>query len=122
MIVLMPILSESENNEEFLDKALKGAKETIILIVVDADSNEEFGFAASHIQTARGIMEEIKATLGKKRKRSEEILEWGDTQSKILNIALLRKVDKVVLKEQDNEYFKELVKKIKKEKISVEVI
>ena len=52
----------------------------------------------------------------------EEIIEWGDTQSKILNLALLRKVDKVVLKKQDNQYFEELVKKLKSEKVDVEVI
>jgi len=122
MIVLIPLLSEHENDEKFLEQALKGARDVILLIVVDADSKEEFGFAASHIQKARLIMEEVKTTIGKKRKRSEDIIEWGDTQNKIMNIALLRKVDKVVLKKQENQYFEELVKKLKKEKIDVEVI
>jgi len=122
MKILLPVLSEKENDEEFLDLALKGAKETIILIVVDADSKEEFGFAASHIQRARAVMDQIKITLGKKRKSSEEILEWGDTNSKILNLALLRKVDKIVLKKQENDYFETLVKKLKKEKLEVEII
>ncbi|PIN85838.1 MAG: hypothetical protein COV47_00130 [Candidatus Diapherotrites archaeon CG11_big_fil_rev_8_21_14_0_20_37_9] len=122
MKILLPVLSEHENDSAFLETALKGAKETIILVVVDTSQKAEFGFATSQIQKARTVMEEIKNELGKKRKRSEEILEWGDPQSKILNLALLRKVDKVVLKKQENEYFEELVKKIRKENIEVEVI
>ena len=122
MMVLLPILSDKENEDEFLEAALKGAKEVILLIVVDSDTNDEFGFATSHIQTARTILEEVKITVGKKRKKSEEILEWGNTVGKIINIALLRKVDKVVLKAQENQYFEELVKKLKKENIEVEVI
>jgi len=122
MAVLIPLLSEKENDEEFLEQALKGTKEVILLIVVDADSKEEFGFAASHIKTARLVMEEVKATIGKKRKRSEDIIEWGDTKNKIMNIALLRKVDCVILKKQENQYFDELVKNLEKEKIEVKVI
>ncbi|MFH1391682.1 MAG: hypothetical protein ABIH20_05205 [Candidatus Diapherotrites archaeon] len=122
MTVLIPLLSEKENDEEFLEQALKGTKEVILLIVVDADSKEEFGFAASHIQTARLVMEEVKATIGKKRKRSEDIIEWGDTKNKIMNIALLRKVDRVILKKQENQYFDELIKNLEKEKIEVKVI
>ena len=122
MNILIPILSESENDEPFLEEALKGVRGVILLIVVDSTSNEEFGFAASHIQKARRVMEDMKTMIGKKRKRSEEIIEWGETQSKILNLALLRKVDKVVLKKQDNQYFTELVEKLRKEKIDVQVI
>lgn len=122
MIVLLPILSEKENDDAFLEVALKGAAHVILLIVVDADSKQEFGFATSQIQKARKVLEEVKTAIGKKRKKSEDILEWGDTKSKIMNLALLRKVDKVTLKNQDNQYFKELVEALEKEKISVEVL
>ncbi|MEK6957482.1 MAG: hypothetical protein AABW99_00680 [archaeon] len=122
MIVLLPILSEKENDDAFLEAALKGAAHVILLIVVDADSKQEFGFATSQIQKARKVLEEVKTAIGKKRKKSEDILEWGDTKSKIMNLALLRKVDKVTLKNQDNQYFKELVEALEKEKISVEVL
>ncbi|MCR4335973.1 MAG: hypothetical protein NUV57_05580 [archaeon] len=122
MTVLIPLLSEKENDEEFLEQALKGTKDIILLIVVDANSKEEFGFATSHIQTARIVMEDVKTSIGKRRKRAEDIIEWGDTKNKIMNIALLRKVDKVILKKQENHYFEELVKNLRKEKIEVEVI
>ena len=121
-MILLPILSDEENDEQFLEKALKGTRDIIILIVVDSDSKQEFGFATSQIQKARSVMEEVTEIIGKKRKRYEDIIEWGDTQNKILNLALLRKVDKVVLKKQENQYFEELVKKLKDEKVDVEVI
>jgi len=120
--ILLPILSEKENNEEFLEKALKGTREVILLIVVDTESKEDFGFTTSHIHSARTTLEEIKITIGKKRKKCEDILEWGNTFNKIMNIALIKKVDKVILKKQENQLFEELVKKLKKEKIDVEVI
>ena len=120
--ILLPILSENENNNEFLEKALKGTGEIILLIVVDTESKEDFGFTTSHIHSARAVLEQIKLTIGKKRKRCEDILEWGNTFNKIMNIALIKKVDKVILKKQENQLFDELVKKLKKEKIEVEVI
>ena len=101
MKVLIPVLSETENDENFLEKALSGAKEVILLLVVDASPKDKFGFTTSFIQKARTVMEEVKKAVGQKRKTAEDILEWGDTQSKIVNIALLRKVDKVFLKKQD---------------------
>ncbi|HZX19402.1 MAG TPA: hypothetical protein VFF13_00115 [archaeon] len=122
MLVLLPILSDKENDEKFLDEALKGAKQIILLIVVDAGKKEEFGFATSQIQKARKVLEEVSETIGQKRKSYEDILEWGDTNAKVLNLAMLRKVDKVILKKQENQYFKDLVKKLKHEKIEVEVI
>jgi len=120
--ILLPILSEKENNEEFLEKALKGTREVILLIVVDTESKEDFGFTTAHIHSARTTLEEIKITIGKKRKKCEDILEWGNTFNKIMNIALIKKVDKVILKKQENQLFEELVKNLKKEKIDVEVI
>ena len=122
MKVLIPILSETENDEVFLERALEGAKDIILLLVVDASPKERFGFTTSHIAKARAVMEELKKEVGKKRKSAEDVIEWGDTQSKVLNMALLRKVDKVVLKRQENQYFNELVKKLEGERVDVEVI
>lgn len=122
MKILIPVLSEQENEEEFIDKAVAGANDVLLLIVVDAGQKEQFGFTTSYIQKARATMEEVKKAVGKKRKTCEDILEWGDTLSKIVNLALIRKVDKVVLKKQDNHYFKQIVKKLKEEKIEVETI
>src|SRR3989344_2479313 len=119
MKVLIPILSELENDDAFLEKALSGAQEAILLLVVDASPKEKFGFTTSHIAKARAVMEEVKKAVGKKRKTAEDVIEWGDTQGKIVNMALLRKVDRVFLKKQDNQYFGELVKKLEGEQIAV---
>ena len=95
-----------------------------MLLVVDTNTNtqEEFGFTTAHIQKGRAVIESVKEIIGRKRKKSEEIIEWGDPKSKILNLALLRKVDKVVMKSQENNYFKNLVKSLKDEKIEVETV
>ncbi|HLC78948.1 MAG TPA: hypothetical protein VJG83_00825 [archaeon] len=122
MKILLPILSETENDEVFLEKALNGAKEVLLLIVVDANPKEKFGFTTSFISKARSIMEEVKKSIGKRRKPSEDLMEWGDTQNKVINIALLKKVDKVILKKQDNQYFNQLVKRLEDERIETEVI
>lgn len=122
MRVLIPILSEKEDEKEFLEKATSGANEIILLVVVDPSPKERFGFAAGFLQKARSIMESAKKFLGGKRKSVEELIEWGDTQSKILNITLLRKVDKIVFYKQDNQYFNELLNRLIKEKIETEVI
>ncbi|MBI4209912.1 MAG: hypothetical protein HY544_00170 [Candidatus Diapherotrites archaeon] len=122
MKVLIPVLSETENDDAFIDTAVKGASEVLVLVVVDASPKEKFGFTTAFISKARSVMEEVKKTVGKKKKTCEDILEWGDTQSKIVNIAMLRKVGRVYLKKQDNQYFRKLVKGLKEEKIDVEVV
>ncbi len=122
MKILIPVLSEKEDDPEFLEKASKGATDVILLVVVDPSPKERFGFAAGFLQKARGIMDNAKKLLGQKRKSVEDIVEWGDTQSKIINIALLRKVDKIVFYKQHNQYFNELVNRLIKEKIETEVI
>ncbi len=122
MKILIPLLSEKENEREFIEKASKGATEIILLLVVDPSPKERFGFAASFLQKGRAVMEGAKKLLGEKRKSCEEIVEWGDTQGKILNMALLRKVDKIVFYRQDNQYFNEMLNRLIKEKIETEVI
>ncbi len=122
MKILIPLLSETENEAAFLEKATEGADNVILLVVVDASPKEKFGFTASFIQKARSVMEEVKETLAKKKKPCEDVMEWGDTQSKIVNLSRLKKADKVVLKKQDNHYFRQLVKKLEEEKIKTEIV
>ena len=60
MKILIPLLSEKENDPQFIEKASKGATEIILLVVVDPSPKERFGFAAGFLQKARGIMDEAK--------------------------------------------------------------
>jgi len=122
MKVLIPLLSEMED-EDFLRKAAEDAKEVILLLVVDTQPNQKFGFTTSQITKGRRLMETASNFLGKKKK-IEEIIEWGETDLKIINIAKLNQVDKIVIKNQseNNLLFKELVEKIRSENIKLEVI
>lgn len=120
MKVLIPLLSEGED-EEFLMKASEGAKEILLLLVVDTQPNQRFGFTTAQITKGRKLMENARNFLSKKKK-IEEIIEWGDTQAKIVNVALLNKVDKAIVKGQNNQIFDELLERLRKENITVEVI
>ena len=111
-------LEKRQAEEEDIQKLINQIERSIQIEVKKGKSGQEISSQA--IGTI--AMEELKKIIGQKRKRSEEILEWGDTQNKIINISLLRKVDRVVLKKQENQYFEELVKKLKKEKIPFEII
>ncbi|MBU2477402.1 hypothetical protein KKG83_08095 [Candidatus Micrarchaeota archaeon] len=112
MKVLIPLLSRKELNEEFLEKALKGTHEIVLLMVIDKEDSPK----ASDISSATHFMEEVKKAVGKKRKRCEEFTEWGETSTKIKNTAILNKADKIVMLKQENQYFEELVEKLKEDK------
>jgi len=114
MHVLIPILTKLEANEEFLEKATKGARKATVLIVVDASLQETFGIAASSLAQAQEIAEQIKAKLGKKRKSCEVLLEWGSTAETIDRIARLRAVSKIALIGDKNSFFRQIVKKLSK--------
>ncbi len=115
MKVLIPLVSKKENNPEFLQKATEGAKEVVLLLVIDQrELVGQFGFAASEIMQGTALIEQIKKLLEAKGKRAKDIMEWGETETKIEHIALLQRVDKIALLEQENEYFKSLVKQLSK--------
>jgi len=115
MKVLIPLVSKKENNPEFLQKATEGAKEAILLVVIDKSAMVgQFGFAASEIMQGNALIEQIRKSLEEKGKRVKDIEEWGDTAAKIENTALLQRADRIALFEQENEYFKNLVKELSK--------
>ena len=127
MKVLIPLVSKMENQADFIEEACTGAKEIIILLVIDTEAMQgEFGFASKEIMQGNKLMEDVKTLVGQKRKTAKDIIEWGSTLKKIENIAILQQVDKVVLKGMDNQYFQKLVDELtadlKNEKISVETI
>ena len=114
MKVLIPLLSRHEKNEEFLDKAVKGANEVVLLIVIDTDERSKL--KAADISSATHFLEEVKKLVGKKRKKCEDLTEWGETRKKIRNTAILNKVDKISLLKQENQWFEEIIKELKEEK------
>lgn len=123
MKVLIPLLSKKENSEEFLRKASEKAKEVIVLLPVDTTTASTSGFTATEIAQGQKLMEEIKAKIGRMRKKCESVLEWGQTVKNIDHITRLRGIERIALVKQENEFFKELLKELKKRReYKVEVI
>ena len=121
--ILIPLLNNREEEESFLEKAVEDSKEIVLVAVIDTGAMVgKFGFAASQMSQCNLTTEKCKELLGKKGIKVEDILEWGDTLSKISSIAQLKKAKKIVMKKQDNHYFETLVKDLKKEGFEVAVI
>jgi len=122
MSVLIPIISKKENNEVFLEKAIKKEKTVFLLAIMDTNAAAtNFGFATSEIGHGNELIEEIKEYLKPVKVTVNDALEWGDTNSKILNYAKLKHIKKVALIKQNNKYFKDLVLELKENKIKVEL-
>lgn len=119
----MPLLSRNEGNADFLAKALENVEETVLLLVVDKDAMiGQFGFAATEIMQGNQLLEELSEKIKAQKIKCEDILEWGNTEQKILQLAELKKADKIVLLKQGNKYFEDLLKKLQKSKIEIQAI
>ncbi|MBU0635414.1 hypothetical protein KKE06_00105 [Candidatus Micrarchaeota archaeon] len=111
--VLIPIVSKQEDNPDFLTEATREFDEIILLAVIDKeDLVGQFGFVTSEIRTATQLIEKIQAFLESQGKKTEDLIEWGNTLHKIVQIAEIRKCDKIALAKQENQHFKQLVKQI----------
>lgn len=122
MKVLAPLLTGKENSDEFVEAISKGADKVIVLQVIDKEFMNKTSTAMGEVMQFSKILSEIKKKMGQKRKACDEITEWGVTTKKILAIAILQKVDKVVFVEQNNEFFKEITNELKKNKVKIETV
>jgi len=123
MKILIPIISRKEGNEEFIDKALEKTKELILLVVIDtALKLDDIGFTANNILLAREISEKISNKAKKKKIKVEELIEWGSTKNKIIQIAKLKKAEKIVFLKQENKFFEEIINQLKNEGLTIEII
>ena len=123
MNILIPLLSKTETSPEFVTQAVHKADHVTLVIVIDTKSMiGEFGFAAGEIGLGNAFIEEMHAAVKAKNKKCEAIVEWGNTTQKIINMAKLKQMDKVVLKKQNNQFFEDLVEELKAEKIPIEII
>ena len=118
---LIPLLSKKENNREFVAKACSGADELLVLLVVDTGAMPgQFGFAASEIGQGNSIMQEIKQLAAMEKTPCNDIIEWGETETKITHFVQLQSISRVFLIKQDNQFFRKLVKELEK-KTSAEI-
>ena len=123
MKVLIPLLSRHENSPGFLEKAVDGASQVVLLLIVDTKGMPgQFGFATTEIRQGNILMEDLKAKLREKRKPFNDIIEWGDTLTKIDHIAKLNKVDKIIMQKQENKFFNDIVKELEKQGVEIEII
>mgnify|MGYP002639660434 CR=1 FL=1 len=114
--VLIPLVSGKENDEGFITEACAEADELVLLLVVDTDAMPGgFGFAAGEIGHGNTLMEEVKVIADGHGVDCNDIVEWGDTQTKILHLIQLKGIKNVFLIKQENEFFKKLVKALREE-------
>jgi len=122
MKILVPLLTGKENAPNFVDVITNKVDEIILLQIVDKDFHSKTGAAMGEVRQFRMLLDVLKKEIGAKRKKYDELTEWGSTIPKIVSIALIRKVDKVVLVKQNIQFFSDIVKELKKNKIEVDVI
>lgn len=116
MKTLIPILSRKEDDPAFLEAALAETNDVIVLVTIDGNALVgKFGFVASELSAGSKMMERISGILRKKKIKTDECVEWGDTATKISQLAQVKKVDKIAFVGQNNQYFDRLMEKLRDE-------
>ena len=120
--VLVPLLSKREAEPAFVQAVASKAHEIILLLVIDTNAmTGEFGFATNEIAVGNALMQKIKEAIGKKRKTCKDVIEWGDTATKIEHLAQLHHVNKLCLARQDNQFYRVLVKGLNERLSGIEI-
>jgi hypothetical protein len=120
--VLVPLLTGKENDKGFVEAFTRGVDEVVLLQIVDKDFMSKTASALSEVRQSRVLMDELKKIVGQKKKKCVEASEWGSTIQKIVGMAVLQKVNKVFLVKEKNQFFDDILKELKKNKVSVEVL
>ena len=122
MKVLVPLLTLKENDEKFIEK-LQKYDEIILLLTLDKERMKKtFGVEAERIAEGTKFLERLKLILETKGKRVFDIVEWGNLERNIKNIALLQKVKKIIIKEQKSKAFNSFIENLKAELPNVEIL
>jgi len=112
--ILVPLLSKKEAMPLFIEAVAGMGKQIILLLVIDTNSMVgQFGFATGEIAAGNALMKEVKTAFGKKRKQCIDVIEWGDTATKIGHLALLHRVEKICIVKQNNQFYENLLNKLK---------
>ncbi len=122
MKILVPVISGKEKNDAFISKVLLEGKEIVLLQIVDEEFHSKAGSAIGEVRNLRIAIDEIKKAAGAKKKKCIELTQWGSTVTKIVSIAILQKVDKVVLVKQENQFFEDIINELKKNKIKFDAV
>ena len=122
MIVLAPLLSGKEAKKEFVNAITEKVDTVILLHIVDKEFMKRTTSAMGEVRQFSSLLAEVKKAVGAKRKTCDEVTEWGQTIPKLLSVAQLKRVDKVVLVKQRNTFFNEILNELEKNKIAVELV
>jgi uncharacterized membrane-anchored protein YjiN (DUF445 family) len=122
MKVLVPLLTGKEKDKGFIEVFTSKVDEVVLLQIIDKDFMNKTASAIGEMRQSRAIMEEVKKIMAQKKKKYSEATEWGSTIQKIVSLAVLQKVDKVYLVNQSNQFFGDILKELKKNKVNYEVI
>jgi len=119
---LIPILSFKENDNFFVKQAFQGSNSALVLLVVDTNLKESGYFTTSRIakgrETVVGIIEKAK----RKKKKAEELIEWGNTKEKIISTAKINGIKTIVLMKQNSDFFKDIVEGLKANGFDVKIL
>ena len=122
MKILIPLLSGRENDSIFINSIDKSVKEVIVLQIVDKQFLPKVGSVIGEVGHFRMVADDLKKALVFKKKKLFEMTEWGVTIPKIISIALLQKIDYVLLVKQDTQFFEEVVSELKSKRIRVVLV
>ncbi len=103
MRVLVPILNPSYSQEHFIQRIVRDASVVYLLLVLDPKSaHNPFGFKTSEIMLGRETVDLVKNKIKENKRLCTDMLEWGDTLEKIVQIAEMKNVDKIMLYNAEN--------------------
>lgn len=120
--ILIPLLSGRENDPIFINSLSKDAKEVVILQIVDKQFLPKAGSAIGEVRQFRIVADALRKALVSKKKKLIEMTEWGITIPKIVSIALMQRVDYVLLVKQNTQFFEEVTQALKDNKIKFELV
>jgi hypothetical protein len=120
--ILVPLLSGRESDPVFINSIAKDVKEVVILQIVDRQFLPKAGSAMAEVRQFRIVADELRKSLSSKKKKLIEMTEWGVTIPKIVSIALMQKVDYVLLVKQSTQFFNEVVEELNDNKIKFELV
>ncbi len=117
MRVLVPILSPADANDAFVQHISENASVVYLLLVLDPKSaSASFGFKTSEIMVGRETIDKMKLKIKENKRLCTDILEWGNTLEKIVQIAEMKQVEKIlVYNGKSNAYFQHVVNDIQKQ-------
>ncbi|MCX6803610.1 MAG: hypothetical protein NTY48_03490 [Candidatus Diapherotrites archaeon] len=122
MKVLVPLLTGFEKDPIFVSAVTDKVDEVILLQIVDKEFHARAGSAIGEVRQLRLVLDELRKSIGAKKKKCVELTEWGSTIQKIISLVLLQKIDKVYLVKQNNQFFEDILKALSKNKIKYGVI